>query len=82
MIVDKVTASLAVKASAIQTFRDWKVVFIRVGDFFEVRPVELGRRDGEWVEVLSGLAAGQRYAAENSFVLKAELGKGGASHDH
>ena len=82
VIVDEVTAPLAVKASAIQTFRDWKVVFIRVGDFFEVRPVELGRRDGEWVEVLSGLAAGQRYAAENSFVLKAELGKAGASHDH
>jgi cobalt-zinc-cadmium efflux system membrane fusion protein len=34
------------------------------------------------VEVLSGLSAGERYAAKNSFVIKADLGKAGASHDH
>jgi cobalt-zinc-cadmium efflux system membrane fusion protein len=34
------------------------------------------------VEVLSGVAAGERYAGKNSFVLKAELGKGEAGHDH
>ena len=52
------------------------------GDVFEVRPLELGRRDGQWVEVVKGLSAGERYAATNSFVLKAELGKSGASHEH
>ena len=49
---------------------------------FEVRPLELGRSDGQWVEVVKGLSAGERYAATNSFVLKAELGKSGATHDH
>ncbi len=49
---------------------------------FEVRPVEVGRSDGQWVEIVSGLNAGQKYAATNSFVLKAELGKVGATHDH
>ncbi len=49
---------------------------------FEAQPVELGRRDGERVEIVSGLAAGQRYVATGSFVLKAEAGKSGASHDH
>lgn len=82
VIVEEATVPVAVKASALQTFRDWNVVFIRVENLFEVRPAELGRRDGEWVEVLSGIAAGQRYAAENSFILKAELGKAGATHDH
>ncbi|MBI4517755.1 MAG: efflux RND transporter periplasmic adaptor subunit [Deltaproteobacteria bacterium] len=82
VIVEEVTVPVAAKASALQTFRAWDVVFIRVDDLFEVRPVDQGRRDGEWVEVLSGLGAGQRYAAENSFVLKAELGKAGATHDH
>ena len=76
------TVPLAVRAEAIQTFRDWSVVFIRVGDFFEARPLELGRRDGEWVEVLAGLVAGQEYAAANSFVVKADVMKSGASHDH
>lgn len=73
---------VAVTAEAIQTFRDWNVVFVRYGDQFEVRPLELGRNDGKWVEVVSGLAPGETYAARNSFVLKADLGKSGASHDH
>ncbi len=73
---------LAVSAEAIQTFRDWQVVFVRYGDWFEARPLELGRSDGGWVEVLSGLKAGERYAAANSFAVKAEIGKLGATHDH
>lgn len=73
---------LAVPAEAIQTFRDWQVVFVRYGDWFEARPLTLGRSDGVWVEVLSGLVAGERYAATNSFAVKAEIGKLGATHDH
>jgi len=75
-------AALAVPAAAIQTFRDWQVVFVRYGDWFEARPLELGRSDGTWVEVLSGLKAGERFAATNSFAVKAEIGKLGATHDH
>jgi membrane fusion protein, heavy metal efflux system len=73
---------VAVAAEAIQTYRDWQVVFAQYGDWFEMRPLELGRSDGQWVEVVRGLSAGERYAARNSFVLKAELGKSGATHDH
>jgi cobalt-zinc-cadmium efflux system membrane fusion protein len=80
--LETVTVPVAVKTEALQTFRDWDVVFIRDGDLFEARPLELGRRDGEWVEVLDGLPAGTPYVTGNSFLLKAELGKSGASHDH
>jgi len=73
---------VAVAAEAIQTYRDWQVVFAQYGDWFEVRPLDLGRRDDQWVEVVKGLSVGERYAATNSFVLKAELGKSGATHDH
>jgi len=73
---------VAVPVEAIQTLRDSKVVFGRFGEHFEARPVELGRSDGKQVEIVRGLAPGQRYAAGNSYVLKAELGKAGASHDH
>ena len=73
---------LAVKASALQTFRDWDVVFMADGGMFEIAILELGRRDSEWVEVVSGLKAGQKYVTENSFIIKADLGKSGASHDH
>jgi cobalt-zinc-cadmium efflux system membrane fusion protein len=73
---------VVVSVDAIQTFRDWQVVFVRYGDYFEARPLELGRSDGEWVEVKQGLARGERYAALNSFAVKAEIGKLGATHDH
>lgn len=82
LVQDESEVPVAVAVEAIQALRDWKVVFGRFGDVFEARPVELGRSDGKTVEVLSGLAPGTRYAASNSFVLKADLGKAGASHDH
>jgi cobalt-zinc-cadmium efflux system membrane fusion protein len=73
---------VAVELSALQRLRDWDVVFIAQGEVFEAQPVVLGRRDAERVEIVSGLAAGQPYAAVGSFILKAEAGKSGASHDH
>jgi cobalt-zinc-cadmium efflux system membrane fusion protein len=76
------TVAMAVPVESIQTFRDWQVVFFRFGDWFEARPLTLGRSDGVWVEVLSGLRPGDRYAATNSFAIKAEIGKLGATHDH
>ena len=82
LVQETKTAPLAVPQEAIQTFRDWQVVFVRFGDWFEARPLELGRSDGGWVEVLSGLSPGERYAATNSFAIKAEIGKLGATHDH
>ncbi len=82
LVREESTVPLAVSVDAIQTFRDWKVVFVRYGNWFEARPLELGRSDGEWVEVLKGLSPGEQYAATNSFAVKAEIGKLGASHDH
>lgn len=82
LVQDETEVPVAVSVEAIQTYRDWKVVFGRFGGYFEARPVVLGRSDGKMVEVLKGLAPGTRYAAANSFVLKADLGKAGASHDH
>lgn len=76
------TAAIAVKAAAIQKFRDWDVVFVQEGNVFQAVPLELGRRDDEWVEVVRGLVAGQAYVTVNSFVIKADIGKSGASHDH
>ena len=73
---------LAVKRSGLQAFRDFTVVYAQVGEEYEVRMLELGRRDGEWIEVLGGLQAGTRYVSENSYVIKADIEKSGASHDH
>lgn len=73
---------VAVSVAAIQSLRDWQVVFGRYRDAFEARPLTLGRSDGRFVEVLEGLKAGEQYATKNSFLIKADIGKSGASHDH
>ena len=74
--------SLAVKTSAIQSFREMPVVFAKFGNVFEVRMLELGEQAGDYVEVLSGIRPGTEYVTNNSFLLKAEVLKDGASHDH
>ena len=73
---------LAVRRSGLQSFRDFTVVYARIGDQYEVRMLDLGRQDDEWIEVLGGLEAGTTYVTENSYVLKADIEKSGASHDH
>ncbi len=73
---------LAVPLAALQTFRDFDVVFARFGDTYEVRMLDLGRRDAERAEVREGLAPGTEYVVANSYLVKADIEKSGASHDH
>ena len=71
---------IAVANEALQTFEGKTVVFAQSEDSFAPVPVQLGRNDGEFSEVKGGIDAGARYATRNSFILKAELGKGEAEH--
>lgn len=82
VIINEREAPLAVKSSALQRFRDSDVVFAQVGDVYEVRMLELGTNDGQWVEVLGGIKPGTTYVSENSFLIRADIEKSGASHDH
>lgn len=80
--VDTIPVPLAVKRSGLQGFRDFTVVYAKVDEEYEVRMLELGRQAGPWVEVLGGLEPGTEYVTENSFIIKADIEKSGASHDH
>ena len=73
---------LAVRADAVQTLEGGTVVFVNTGDDYAAMPVKLGRRDAEHVEVLSGIAAGANVVVGQSFLIKADIEKSGASHDH
>ncbi len=77
----RVPVPVAVRADAVQMVDEKPSVFVPVPAGFEVRPVKTGRSDGTWTEILDGLPAGTRYAAANSYVLKAEAGKS-ADHGH
>lgn len=73
---------LVIRNDALQSVEDKPSVFVRTPEGFKTQAVKLGRSDGTYSEVLSGLTAGADYATENSFILKAELGKGSAEHGH
>jgi len=73
---------VAVETAALQTLDGATVVFVREGQGFETRVVKTGRSDGHFAEVLEGLKPGERYAARNSFLVKADLGKAAAEHEH
>ncbi|VAW64856.1 Probable Co/Zn/Cd efflux system membrane fusion protein, partial [hydrothermal vent metagenome] len=80
--IGEIAVPLAVKRSGLQSFRDFTVVYAQTGEEYEVRMLELGRHDDKWIEVSGGLETGTRYVSENSYVIKADIEKSGASHDH
>ena len=69
---------LCVPRAALQTMDGESVVFVRTQGGFERRDVTVGRSDENTVEITSGLSAGEQIAVKNTFLLKAELGKGEA----
>ncbi len=77
------SAAVVISNEAVQTTEEGTVVFVQDEEgVFEPRPVTLGRTDGVQTAVLEGLAPGDVYVSQNSFVLKSELGKEDAEHGH
>lgn len=79
--VNEKQVPVAVKTSAIQRVEGKSVVFVQAGDRYAMRPVKTGLSDYEWTEVKDGLQAGSTYVSENSFLIKADIGKAGAEHE-
>jgi cobalt-zinc-cadmium efflux system membrane fusion protein len=73
---------LLVPKSALQTVNGRASVFTLTLEGFALRPVTTGRSNNTHVEITAGLQAGERYAATQTFILKAELGKGEGEHGH
>jgi multidrug efflux pump subunit AcrA (membrane-fusion protein) len=86
VLVDKVTARVAVPRGVIQDMDDKTTVFVHTDHGFEPRTVSLGRVNDAFVEITSGLEPGEKIVTKNGFRLKAELGKvaggGHAGHGH
>ena len=78
--VDRTQADLVVPLTALQFIDGVPVVFVRNADGFDARKVTIGRRGGHVAEITAGLAAGERVATLNTFVLKSDLGKSGIAH--
>ncbi len=77
-----VSAALVVENQALQKLEGKTVVFVQEGDQFHAQVVKTGRTDGRHTEVLVGLDAGVHYVVENSYLIKADIEKSGAAHEH
>jgi cobalt-zinc-cadmium efflux system membrane fusion protein len=76
---------LAIPAEAVQTVEGGPAVFVPVegeDNTYAKRAVSVGPAVGGLVPVLSGLEEGEQIVSGGSFILKAELGKAGAAHEH
>ncbi|MBM7333070.1 efflux RND transporter periplasmic adaptor subunit [Alcanivorax marinus] len=82
VVVERKTVPVAVHRDAIQSFRDMPVVFARFGEEYEVRMIKKGMEGVDYVEVTAGLRPGTEYVVENSFLIKADVLKDGATHSH
>lgn len=82
VLIAEKSVPVLIKASALQNDKNSTVVFITKGNQYEMRQVEVGENDGEWIEIKSGLKPGTNYVATNSFLIKADIEKAGAEHDH
>jgi cobalt-zinc-cadmium efflux system membrane fusion protein len=74
-------AAVTVPNEALQTVDGRLSVFLPVQDGFRMQPVKAGRSDAKRTEIVKGLAAGDKVATGQTFVLKAELEKGAGDDD-
>jgi len=82
IVTSQVDASLVIDNRALQEVEGKNVIFVTNKGGYETRELQLGETDGQITHVISGLRVGDKYALSNSYLLKADLGKAGASHAH
>ncbi|MFT6284350.1 MAG: cobalt-zinc-cadmium efflux system membrane fusion protein [Arenicella sp.] len=73
---------LLIPKSAIQAYKGKNTVFVKRGNEFQPRHISLGLADNKNVEVLKGLVSGELIVNQNSYLIKADLEKSEAGHDH
>ena len=71
--VSKTPATVVVPKDAIQSLEGQKCVFIKDDHGFEPAFVEIGLANTSYVEIISGLVAGQEYVAKGAFTLKSKI---------
>ncbi len=76
-------AALVIPAGALVEVEGRPVVFVQEETgHFEPRPVRMGQRAMDRVEILAGLKPGEKFIAQGAFLLKSELGKGSMESGH
>lgn len=80
--VAETPVALRVPLTALQRADGRDVVYVQEGERFESRPVTVGVRDATHVELTQGVTAGESVVVEQSYLVKADIEKSAASHEH
>lgn len=80
--VGRFSVALAVAKDAVQTLDGRQGVFVKHGEEYRFTPLVLGRSDDHFYEVVEGLEAGSDYVSQNSYLIKADIEKSEAEHEH
>jgi cobalt-zinc-cadmium efflux system membrane fusion protein len=75
-------AAVVVPYDAVQRLEGREVIFVPEAEGFRAVPVTVGRRSATRLEIRDGLTSGARYVSKGAFLLKAEIGKNEAAHEH
>jgi membrane fusion protein, heavy metal efflux system len=80
--IDELKNVFIIPQKSIQKFRDWDVIFQKVGDSYEIVPITISTKVAGGYIAETGLTVGIEYVTNNSYLIKADIMKSGASHDH
>ena len=80
--VGRIPVSLAIAKDAVQTLGGRQGIFVKTGDEYRFTPLVLGQGDDHFYEVVEGLTSGDEYVSENSYLIKADIEKSEAEHEH
>ncbi len=82
VVIDAPNVAMRVDNRALQIMNNKPVVFVQTGNVYEARSVMLGQSNNEYTEILGGLMPADRYVVKGSFLIKADIGKSEAAHQH
>lgn len=82
IVTSEFAVALAVDNTALQTLGGKRGVFVKQVNEYSFAALVLGRSDKYFTEVLSGLDVGVEYVVENSYLIKADIEKSEAAHEH
>ncbi|MCT7358466.1 efflux RND transporter periplasmic adaptor subunit [Thalassolituus pacificus] len=82
IVIDEFNVDVAVKIDALQILGGRTGVFVKHGNKYEFIPLIVGRKDDSYAEVISGLKPDTEYVTQNSYLIKADIEKSEAEHEH
>ena len=82
IVIDEFNVDVAVKIDALQILGGRTGVFVKHGNKYEFIPLVVGRKDDSYAEVISGLKPDTEYVTRNSYLIKADIEKSEAEHEH